>query len=255
MTGGPVNEAQLHAYVDGALNEAERAAVEAHLAANAEEAARVQAYRAQNEALHRAFDHVLAEPHALAVGAARTASARWRWPAALAATFVGGAVVGAMLYAAFGAQHSLSGATAIARQAVLAHAAYVTEVRHPVEVAASDEQHLVAWLSKRLDTPVRAPSLAAAGYRLLGGRLLPAAGEVGTAPVALFMYEDGRGKRLSLLVRREPSGGDTAFRFAQQGATNVFYWIDGPLGYALAGEISRDELSAVALNVYRQLNP
>jgi anti-sigma factor RsiW len=137
----------------------------------------------------------------------------------------------------------------------LAHAAYVPEVRHPVEVAGSDEQHLVAWLSKRLGASVRAPSLVSDGYRLLGGRLLPPAGEEGSAPVALFMYESAQGRRLSLLVRREPSGSATAFRFAQQGATNVFYWIDGPLGYALAGEIGRDELSTVAQSVYRQLNP
>ena len=69
------------------------------------------------------------------------------------------------------------------------------------------------------------------------------------------MYDSAQGKRLSLLVRREPSGSATAFRFAQQGATNVFYWIDGPLGYALAGEVARDELSAVAQIIYRQLNP
>jgi anti-sigma factor RsiW len=97
--------------------------------------------------------------------------------------------------------------------------------------------------------------LVAAGYRLLGGRLLPPAGEVGAAPVALFMYENAQGKRLSLLVRREATATDTAFRFAQQGATNVFYWVDGPLGYALAGDVGRDELSAVAQGVYRQLNP
>ena len=248
-----MNEAQLHAYVDGALSEAERAAVEAHLAAHPDDAVRMSAYRAQNEALHRAFDAVLDEPHVLRFGA--PPRARWRWSAALAATFVGGALIGALLHAAWNGQRAATGTVAIARQAVLAHVAYTPEVRHPVEVAASDEQHLVAWLSKRLDTPLRAPSLAEAGYRLLGGRLLPPAGEVGTAPVALFMYEDGRGKRLSLLVRRESSGGDTAFRYARQGATNVFYWIDGPLGYALAGEIGKDELSTLALSVYRQLNP
>ncbi len=258
MTGDPVNEAQLHAYVDGALSEGERAAVETHLAAHPDDAARVRAYRAQNEALHRGFDAVLAEPHALGIGAPRQRPAaparRWGWAAALAATFAGGVVAGISLQTYLAGDRA-GGGVAIARQAVLAHAAYKPEVRHPVEVAASEEQHLVAWLSKRLNAPVRAPSLAEAGFQLLGGRLLPPAGEAGAAPVALFMYEDARGKRLSLLVRREPGGGDTAFRFAQDGATNVFYWIDGPLGYALAGEIGKDELSAVARVVYRQLNP
>lgn len=256
MTSGIVNESQLHAYVDGALSDGERAAVEAHLASHPEAAARVDAYRAQNDALHRAFDALLAEPHQLRFGAAPDVGrARWRWGAALAATFVGGAVIGALLHAGLAGQRAGTVEAPIARQAALAHAAYLPEVRHPVEVAASDEQHLVAWLSKRLATPVRAPTLASAGYQLLGGRLLPPAGEAGEAPVALFMYENAQGKRLSLLVRREASGSATAFRFAEQGPTNVFYWVDGPLGYALAGEIGRDELSPIAQSVYRQLNP
>ena len=253
MTGDPVNEARLHGYVDGALNEAERAEVEAYLAAHPDDAERVRAYSAQNDALHRAFDAVLDEPHALRIGA--PPRRRWRWMGGLAATFIGGAVIGALVHAMWGSQQVTAGALTIARQAALAHVAYMPEVRHPVEVQASDEQHLVAWLSKRLETPVRAPSLLSAGYRLLGGRLLPPAGEVGTAPVALFMYENAQGKRLSLLVRRETTGSGTAFRFSRDGATNVFYWIDGPLGYALAGDLGRDELSAVALTVYRQLNP
>ena len=253
MTGDPVNEARLHAYVDGELNEAERAEVEAHLAAHPDDAERVRAFMAQNDALHRVFDAVLDEPHALRIGApSRT---RWRWMGALAATFIAGAVLGALVHAMWGGQQAAVGSLTIARQAALAHVAYVPEVRHPVEVQASDEQHLVAWLSKRLETPVRAPSLLSSGYRLLGGRLLPPAGEVGTAPVALFMYENAQGRRLSLLVRRETVVSGTAFHFARDGATNVFYWIDGPLGYALAGDLGRDELSAVALMVYRQLNP
>ena len=37
-----------------------------------------------------------------------------------------------------------------ARQAVLAHVVYSPEVRHPVEVRAAQQEHLVQWLSKRL---------------------------------------------------------------------------------------------------------
>src|SRR6202008_1834129 len=50
---------------------------------------------------------------------------------------------------------------------------YSPEVRHPVEVGADKEQHLVAWLSKRLGAQLRAPKLEALGYSLVGGRLLP----------------------------------------------------------------------------------
>jgi anti-sigma factor RsiW len=143
----------------------------------------------------------------------------------------------------------------IAREAALAHVAYVPEVRHPVEVTAAEEKHLVAWLSKRLDAPLRAPSLASHGYQLLGGRLLPPTSSRDPAPLALLMYENAQGKRLSLLVKREANNAETSFRFSEDQGARVFYWIDGPFGYALAGDIDRDELQKIARGVYQQLNP
>lgn len=52
------------------------------------------------------------------------------------------------------------------------------------------------------------------------------------APMALLMYENTQGRRLSLLIKRESSNTETAFRYADDDGTRVFYWIDGPLGYA-----------------------
>lgn len=245
-----MNEDRLHAYVDGQADDAERREIEALLAQDAVAAARVAAYAAQNRALHQHFDTVLDEPHALRVPA--DAGARWRRWGGMAAVLLLGVVVG---YAARGWIGVAPDGPTFARQAALAHAAYVPEVRHPVEVAAAEEQHLVAWLSKRLATPVRAPSLAPAGYQLLGGRLLPPTNAADPAPLALLMYENAQGRRLSLLVKRESTNTATAFRYAEDGPVRTFYWIDGPLGYALSGELPRDELQAVARLVYRQLNP
>jgi anti-sigma factor RsiW len=240
----------LHAYVDGHATPEDRSAVEAALACDPELAARVRAYAQQNRALHEAFDAVLHEPHGLRISP--HGASHWRRWGGLAATLVLGAACG---YLARGWISAPARAPVIAREAVLAYAAYVPEVRHPVEVAAAEEQHLVAWLSKRLATPIRAPSLAAAGYQLLGGRLLPPTQRSDPAPMALLMYENAQGRRLSLLVKRESSNVETAFRFSEDGATRVFYWIDGPLGYALAGDLPKEELQTVARLVYKQLNP
>jgi anti-sigma factor RsiW len=260
-----IDEASLHAYVDGQLDAVARAQIEALLRANPEAAARAQAYAAINADLHRLFDPVLEEPHAIGAGASHAAGAgRWGSRRQIAAALVAALGIGAVLgYAARGMIPASADrrAAGLAQQVVVAHAAYRPEVRHPVEVGAAEEAHLVAWLSKRLAVPLRAPSLAEAGFHLLGGRLLPAAvdaaagGPEEPTPVALLMYENARGQRLSLMIRREPSHRDTAFRFAQQGATGVFYWIDGPLGYALAAELPREELAAISRLVYRQLNP
>jgi anti-sigma factor RsiW len=247
----PLSDELLHAYVDNALADEERREVERWLAQDADAAQRVRAYLEQNRALHALFDPVLAEPHALDVSVARRAANASQW-FALAATLVLGIGIG---FAWRGWQAGPGGPVTIAREAALAHAAYVPEVRHPVEVTAAEEQHLVAWLSKRLDAPLRAPSLVSHGYQLLGGRLLPPTSRRDPAPLALLMYENAQGKRLSLLVKREANNAETSFRFSEDQGARVFYWIDGPFGYALAGDIDRDDLQKIARSVYRQLNP
>jgi anti-sigma factor RsiW len=135
-------------------------------------------------------------------------------------------------------------------RAARAHLVYSPEVRHPVEVDAAQQDHLVAWLSKRLDFKLKVPVLSPEGYELLGGRLLPGP----DGPVAHFMYQDGSGKRLTLYVSRRNGKEElTAFRFAQEGPVSVFYWVDRDCGYALSGELDKATLSHVADAVYRQL--
>jgi len=150
---------------------------------------------------------------------------------------------------------TLPGATNVTVQqlpmrAARAHLVYASEVRHPVEVDASQQDHLVKWLSKRLGLELKVPVLAKDGFELLGGRLLP--GNEG--PVAQFMYQDGGGKRLTLYVtgktQKEPT---TAFRFAQEGPVSVFYWIDADCGYAITAEIGKGDLARIATAVYQQL--
>jgi anti-sigma factor RsiW len=100
---------------------------------------------------------------------------------------------------------------------------------------------------------VRAPRLDGEGMALVGGRLLP--GETG--PVAQFMYQCARGRRVTLYVRTEaPDHRETAFRYARENNVRVFYWVDRTFGYALSSaDLDRDELLKLANVAYRQLNP
>jgi anti-sigma factor RsiW len=139
------------------------------------------------------------------------------------------------------------------KRATVAHATYSPEVRHPVEVGADNEAHLVAWLSKRLGAKVQAPNLEAVGYGLVGGRLLPEE----TKPAAQFMYQCKAGTRITLYVRADATHNrETAFRYEADGNVGVFYWIDRRFGYALSSaDVSREMLLKVANAAYRQLNP
>jgi anti-sigma factor RsiW len=268
----PITEADLHAYVDGLLPVSRRSEIARYLALRPDEAERLCTYRAQTDALRALFNPVLDEPvparlTRLAVRSGRSDRfGAWlghgwqRLAAGLAIALVSGGA-GWLLHGPgpSGGQLAQTGASmpapvqmvaGLARQAAIAHAVYSPDVRRPVEIGADQEEQLVAWLSKRIGSRIRPPKLGKLGYELIGGRLLP--GEIG--PVAQFMYHDAAGQRLTLYVSTEQAkNSDTGFRFVQEGAVNVFYWIDGRFGYALSAGIDKGELSRIATAVYEQL--
>ncbi len=248
------HEAELHAFVDEQLPPERRAEIAALLAQDPELAARVEAWQRQNALIRELWGELDPEvPDRLRrVLRRRSRLVRLRTIAASLLLLLAGAGLGWV--AARGSDplsRLLAEPARVAEEGVRAYRVYVSEVRHPVEVPASEEEHLVAWLSKRLGYPVRVPDLAAAGYRLVGGRLLPdEAGE----PAAQFMFEDAAGNRVTLYLARSRTPRRTAFRFVEEGGVGAFYWYDGTVGYALVGPADRDRLLALARFVYDQLD-
>lgn len=262
---GPFRDDDLHAWADGRLDPARRAAIEAWMAEDPARLARAAAWRADSARLHAAFDPILDEPipSRLRAAASQQAPRRPLRAAAAIAWLAIGGLGGTGLGYQLGRPGESSPAASVAptilptlqhlpREAAIAHAVYVPEVRHPVEVDAEQEQHLIAWLSKRLGAPLAIPDLAENGYRLLGGRLLP--GQNG--PGAQFMYEDASGGRVTLYVSVSAQDSEaTAFRFTQQGEVGVFYWVDGRFGYALSAQLGREQLLPLATRVHHQISP
>lgn len=260
MNTSLITDTELHAYVDTELSAAQRAEIEARLASDPEAAARVRAYQEQKLALRQLFDPVLDEPlpaslRALASMPEMTVRHAWlpRWSVQrVAAGFAIALISGASGWLAHGQYRpveTLARMAPLPHQAAVAHAVFSPDVRRPVEVSAEQEEQLVTWLSKRIGTPVRPPKLGPLGFELIGGRLLPG----NSGPVAQFMYQDASGQRLTLYLSTEnATNRDTAFRFAQEGPVNVFYWIDGKFGYALSAGIGKNELARVASAVYDQ---
>jgi anti-sigma factor RsiW len=254
-----ISEAELHAYLDGELTPEDRAEVEALLAAARADADLLRDFRDLNQALGERYAGRLDAPlpgrmqQALAripqnSGAGRPGFAR-RW-VPLAAAILIAALAGAGGYLARGLTiDARTPEAAFVTTAIGAHSVYLPEVRHPVEVGAAEEAHLVQWLTKRIGANVRAPTLAGLGWKLVGGRLLPDRG----LPAAQFMYEDGTGRRLTLYMRKETGLNNTAFRFAERDGFGAFYWVDRPLVYAIAGRLSREELMSISNAVYGQL--
>lgn len=256
MATTPITEADLHAYADGQLEPVRRAEVEAYLAAHPDAAAQVWQWRMLDQQLHASYAGVLSEPVPLRLTAALQLR---RWPRGIAAGIVWLSCGLAAGWFAHASIQQPAAPAAFAHKALVAHVLYTTEQRHPVEVSAQQEAHLVAWLSKRLDAPIRAPTLQEQGFALLGGRLLPGddlpgGAQDGASPLAQLMYEADGGERLTLTVRRAARAQtETGFKVMERDGASVFYWVDRDYGYALSGGIGKQRLLEIARAVDAQL--
>jgi anti-sigma factor RsiW len=253
--GRPVDEDDLQAHIDGRLPQGRAEAVRAYLAAHPEEEARFARYAEQRRELRAAFAGRADEaiPNRLRVAPLLVQRRRRQHrrlgeiAAAVCLIVLGGVGGWAARDAGLLSSSPATLASTITADAIAAHRTFSVEVRHPVEVDAGQEAHLVQWLSKRLGRQLVVPDLTAAGFRLMGGRLLPA--EEG--PAAQFMYESGNGERLTLYLR-SGIGGETAFRYHEEGGIGAFYWSDEGFGYAIAAKADRATLLRIAEIVYQQ---
>jgi anti-sigma factor RsiW len=248
----PITEADLHAYVDNQLAPARRHEVEDHLRIHPEAATQVEEYRRLNDAVHELYTPILDEPLPAQLMVRPPGHRRLLRVAAVTLWLAIGGVIGWLLRPPDTVMLTADGPVRmhLVQPAAFAHYVYAAEVRHPVEVPAQEEKHLVTWLSKRLHTDIKAPNLSAQGFELVGGRLLPSTDRM----AAQFMYQRADGVRVTLYVRHGAWDNETtAFRYDRRGNIGVFYWIDGPLGYALAGELSKAQLLRLSEQVYGQL--
>jgi len=250
-SGRPITEEEVHAYVDGRLDEDRGMGVSRYLQAHPEAAARVAAYGEQRQALRAAFEFLAAEPvppsldlsRLLEERLMRRPSSRWQLVAAVVAALwlggIGGWLVG---------RRPPSGLDALAQEAAASYAVYVADKGRPVELAAEQRGDLVRWLTLRLNRPVVPPDLSAAGYRFLGGRLVA----TGRGAAALFVYESGAGSRLAVFLRPMGSEQSIPIEAADIGDSDGCIWIDNGVGYIVTGAEPYGRLLELSRQVRQQ---
>ena len=241
----------LHAYADGELEGDDKKAVEALLARD--EAARkvVASFAAQKQQLHRAYDAVLDEavPASILAAAKGRSLPRLHWVTSLVA---GLALVGLGTVLGLGVSQHFEQVqqASLANRAVVAYQTFAPEVRHPVEVAADDQDHLKAWLSKRIGTEIKIPDLQEAGYTLLGGRLLAEEDH----PAGQLMYEDANKKRLTIYLTANTGAKEQALVLADNGGLVTCYWRDGALAMAISADMPHEAMMTLAKDIYEQMD-
>ncbi len=248
-----IGEAALHAYFDGELEDEERKEVEEWIEEHPTEQVRLETWQRQKAELKRLFDPVLNErvPRRLraAIGRVRPVSAVRRsgeWLRAVAAfvlLILGGAVGWGL------AQLDRTGNESwpsFAAHAVDAHLVYTVDKGRPVEISADNRAQLLKWVSVRLGKPIEPPDLSKAGFKFIGGRIVPADGK----PAAQFMYQDRDGRRVTLFLGRNPWRRDVSYKYWSRRSLGCYYWFEGRLGFALSGTIGRKRLFDVSKSVY-----
>ncbi|HUL06508.1 MAG TPA: anti-sigma factor [Candidatus Acidoferrum sp.] len=247
----PISDDELHATADGSLPAERQAEVDDAIAGSPDAAARVAFYRRLNAGLHAGYDFMLNEPVPERL-TTRPRRRGWQGLLRVAAAVALLAVGGGGGWLARDVTHQKDAQTyELADLAAEAHLVYASQVSHPVEVPATETEHLLAWLSKSLDRQVRVPDLSAIGYRFLGARLLPSGSKV----AGQFMFQNVSGNRVTLYFTPAVDQRDSAFRFLTIDGVSVYYWHDDDLAYALVSEVPREQLKAICNEVYSKLNP
>ncbi len=255
MSARTFTERDIHLALDGELPEDERAAFQAWLDANPDMKAKSLRYSADQFALRNAFAGVLDEEVPSRLTAAvngetpkRKPILQW-WRMAAAAALLATVGLGGFLLGTGNLGFAAHDDDRVAEDALAAHVTYIADAAHPVEVSGENPDYLMGWLSRRTGLKLVAPDLAASGFKLVGGRVLPA--KHGTA--ALMLYEDAQGERISVYVTAEGGARSRGTYGPEDGGARAVYWLDQGYACAIVGDLPQERLSAVARDAYKQL--
>lgn len=245
-------DVKLSAYLDGELDPAAAAEIEALLARDPDAAARLRDLRQVTEFLRAAYaenlDAMAGPPQSPAArSAGRAAIRRTRIGAALA---LAAAVVLAVLAfdagRRFGAA-GLSGRAELVDEIAGYHRVFARETTHLVEIPADRSDELVAWFGDRLGRPLVIPDLSARGYAFAGGRLLVIADK----PVAQLFYT--RPGALALGICLTPGhDDDRSLRYDYRSDLSLVSWTDALSTWVVVGDLPEAATRTIAAEITRQ---
>jgi anti-sigma factor RsiW len=245
-----VRDIDLMAYADGLLDAdpKRKTEVETYLRQHPEEAARVRDYAAQNNAIRRLYSPVLSEP----VPERLQAVLDYRRGRALGPVARAAIASGLILAAGFtGWVIGQRGQSAPWPMQAFVDQMLMTDERPYLTSSSASDQALdqameertqpLDWLSHQIAVSLQPPDLTSQGFTLVEKRLVAANG-----PQAVqVIYATSSGRRLSLFLRTRWQDETPQFRFAEKDGVTMVYGLEGPLAYALAGQLDRKEMVEV----------
>jgi len=251
MNGGrPITEDDLQGFVDDMLDRRRRGEVQAYLSDHPEVAARVAMDLEMRDALRSALLPIADEPVPADLSLARMIERHGRprrdWArgalqtaAALLLVVAGGAGGWGLRLAQ---ETPRAGIAALAQEAADSYAVYAPDLGRPVEIKAADAPQFIKWASRRLERDVSIPDLSGSGFSFIGGRVVPTP----HGPAVLYMFDNGKGTRLTLLSRNMAIDRDSPMKLGNAGGVTSVSWSRDGLGFSLVGPLDEAELHPIA---------
>ncbi|MEA2861124.1 MAG: hypothetical protein QOC72_3163 [Methylobacteriaceae bacterium] len=271
----PVTEADLHAFLDEEIGPERRAKVAEHLEQKPLDAALLETWRTQNEALRGAFGRIAREPVPLSLSLSQpltvraaavpintrrldlARAARQRRIAIVSAiAFLAGALAAATgaivvqhLPSLFRPQPGLSSTAGqrIAGRAAAMYRTFANDRARPVEIAAAQKPELGRWFSERTGLSL-IPDFSSEGLKLVGGRVTP--GEFGAA--GFLLYEMASGERIGVLMERAPDEAEPLLATPGDRNTSLYGREKGTY-WAIIGSLGDERWKQVAQHLINQI--
>lgn len=240
----PPDEAEIHAYVDGRLDEAACARVQAWLAHHPDRDEEVRAWQRDVQQLRAAQGTLPAsaippelDPAVIRAQHRQRVRTRFALAAMLVLSLGVGGIGGWQV-------RSLSAPLAVApmADALQAYRMFALDRHAQMDVTQRDEGDLQAWLDRHFQHAARLPNLADAGFHPIGGRLLA----TDSGPAAIVLYEDAQGGAIGFYIRPPAHHADVLPRGQRrEGKLATAYWSGGGYNYALVSRADAADVRVI----------
>lgn len=231
------SEADIHAYVDGQMDIADCARMEAWLARNPSHAEEIRGWQRDAQQLRAAFGGLppAAGQRALDPTAIR-ARHRHRVRARMAMASVLVLTLGVGLAGGWQARRlATPAASPPMADALQAYRMFASNRHVNLDVTQHAPGQLQAWLLQHFRNAPRLPDLDGAGFHPVGARLLA----TDSGPAAMVLYQNAQGGAISFYIRPpSPSHGVLTRGQRRDGQLVATYWSGNGYNYAL---VSRDD--------------
>lgn len=223
------SEADIHAYVDGCLDEISDRRMQAWMRSHPDSAKVICDWQMDAQELRAAYADLPMERPAVASRHASRPHRSWRTAAIAASLLLAvnvGGIVGWQL-------HRIPQVEPLPMaDAVQAYRLFVLDHGAPLDVVQTAAGTVQAWMNLYLPGTTLLPDLSASGFRVVGARLLANTG----GPAVMVVYRNSAGKSVSFYARSPGPGTRPIPRGARhEGSLAVDYWSSGGYNYALVG--------------------